>query len=189
MRDHALFQAICRVNRLDGESKDYGYIIDYKDLFKSLEGAVQDYTSGALDGYDPDEVKGLLKNRLDKAREDLEDARETVKALCEPVVVPKDEQDYFHYFCAVDSGHAEQLKNNEPKRLKLYKFVAALLRAYAAIANELAEAGYMPAEIEKVRNETEHYSKMRDAVRLKAPTTRRCPGCSMRSSSNGVRGC
>ena len=46
MRDHGLFQAICRVNRLDGEDKEYGYIIDYKDLFKSLEGAVQDYTSG-----------------------------------------------------------------------------------------------------------------------------------------------
>jgi type I restriction enzyme R subunit len=42
MRDHGLFQAICRVNRLDGDDKEYGYIIDYKDLFKSLEGAVQD---------------------------------------------------------------------------------------------------------------------------------------------------
>ena len=52
MRDHGLFQAICRVNRLDGDDKEYGYIIDYKDLFKSLEGAVTDYTSGALDGYD-----------------------------------------------------------------------------------------------------------------------------------------
>jgi type I restriction enzyme R subunit len=39
MRDHGLFQAICRVNRLDGDDKEYGYIIDYKDLFKSLEGA------------------------------------------------------------------------------------------------------------------------------------------------------
>ena len=48
MRDHGLFQAICRVNRLDGDDKEYGYIIDYKDLFKSLEGAVHDYTSGAL---------------------------------------------------------------------------------------------------------------------------------------------
>ena len=32
MRDHGLFQAICRVNRLDGDDKEYGYIIDYKDL-------------------------------------------------------------------------------------------------------------------------------------------------------------
>jgi type I restriction enzyme R subunit len=64
MRDHGLFQAICRVNRLDENGKDYGYIVDYKDLFKSLEGAVQDYTSGALDGYDKEDVAGLLENRL-----------------------------------------------------------------------------------------------------------------------------
>ena len=42
MRDHGLFQAICRVNRLDGDDKEYGYIIDYKDLFKRLENAVDD---------------------------------------------------------------------------------------------------------------------------------------------------
>ena len=64
MRDHGLFQAICRVNRLDGDDKEYGYIIDYKDLFKSLEGAVHDYTSGALDGYDKEDVAGLLEDRL-----------------------------------------------------------------------------------------------------------------------------
>lgn len=58
MRDHGLFQAICRVNRLDGDDKEYGYIIDYKDLFKSLEGAVHDYTSGALDGYDNEKWRG-----------------------------------------------------------------------------------------------------------------------------------
>ncbi|GAB6126276.1 type I restriction endonuclease subunit R [Humidesulfovibrio idahonensis] len=166
MRDHGLFQAICRVNRLDGESKEYGYIIDYKDLFKSLEGAVQDYTSGALDGYDKDDVKGLLENRLEHAREDLEEAREAIKALCEPVEAPKSLEAYFHYFCAKESGNAEQLKDNEPLRLKLYKFVAALLRAYASIANELAQAGYSPAEIQIIKHEVDHFSKVRDAVRL-----------------------
>ncbi len=85
MRDHGLFQAICRVNRLDGDDKEYGYIIDYKDLFKSLEGAMKDYTSGALDGYDQEDVAGLLEDRLGKARERLEETREAVKALCEPV--------------------------------------------------------------------------------------------------------
>ena len=166
MRDHGLFQAICRVNRLDGDDKDYGYIIDYKDLFKSLEGAVGDYTSGALDGYDQDDVKGLLENRLDKAKEDLEDAREAVNALCEPVQPPRDQMAYGHYFCAEISGDATQLKDNEPKRLKLYKFVASLIRAYAAIANELAEAGYSPKDIEKIKAEVDHASKVRDEVRL-----------------------
>jgi len=91
MQDHGLFQAICRVNRLDGESKDYGYIIDYKDLFKSLESAVEDYTSGAFDAFDKEDVAGLLENRLVKAQEDLEDAREAVKTLCEPVAEPRNQ--------------------------------------------------------------------------------------------------
>lgn len=166
MRDHGLFQAICRVNRLDGDDKEYGYIIDYKDLFKSLEGAVADYTSGALDGYDKEDVKGLLENRLEKAKEDLEEAREAIKALCEHVEAPKDSAAYLRYFCAKDSGNAEQLKDNEPKRLKLYKFTAALLRAFASLANELAEAGYSPKEIEAIKTEVDHYTKVRDEVKL-----------------------
>jgi type I restriction enzyme, R subunit len=36
MQDHGLFQAICRTNRLDGEDKPFGYIVDYKDLFKKV---------------------------------------------------------------------------------------------------------------------------------------------------------
>lgn len=166
MRDHGLFQAICRVNRLDGDDKEYGYIVDYKDLFKSLEGAVQDYTSGALDGYDKEDVKGLLENRLEKAGEDLEEARESIRALCEPVEQPKDTPAYLRYFCAKISGNAEQLKNNEPKRLKLYKFAASLLRAYASIANELTEAGYTTDEIKTLQNEVDHYTKVRDEVRI-----------------------
>ncbi|MDB5955924.1 HsdR family type I site-specific deoxyribonuclease [Ramlibacter sp.] len=166
MRDHGLFQAICRVNRLDGEDKEYGYIVDYKDLFKSLEGAVNDYTSGALDGYDKEDVKGLLEDRIEKAREDLEEAREAVKALCEPVLPPHDSAAYLTYFCASDSGNAAQLKDNEPKRLKLYKFTATLLRAYAALASELAEAGYTPAQIEQIKGEVDHFTKVRDEVKL-----------------------
>ena len=30
LRDHNLFQAICRTNRLDGYDKDYGHIVDFK---------------------------------------------------------------------------------------------------------------------------------------------------------------
>src|SRR6478752_6119951 len=89
MQDHGLFQAICRVNRLDGDDKDYGYIVDYRDLFNSLESAITDYTSGALDGYEEKDIKGLLSNRIDKAREDLDEALEKIRALCEPVQPPQ----------------------------------------------------------------------------------------------------
>jgi type I restriction enzyme R subunit len=166
MRDHGLFQAICRVNRLDGDEKDYGYIIDYKDLFKSLEGAVESYTSGALDGYDKEDVAGLLEERLKKAKEDLDDACEVVKAMCEPVAIPRDSAAYRHYFCAMESGNAAQLKDNEPKRLKLYKFVATLIRAYASIASEMSEAGYTPEEVSAIKAEVNHYTKVCDEVKL-----------------------
>lgn len=166
MRDHGLFQAICRVNRLDGDDKDYGYIVDYKDLFKSLEGAVQDYTSGALDGYDREDVAGLLEDRLAKAREDLEEAREAIKALCEPVEAPGDTADYLRYFCAMESGNIEQLKANEPKRLALYRMTATLIRTFANLAGELAEAWYGAAEIDRIKGEVDHFEKVRNEVKL-----------------------
>ena len=61
MQDHGLFQAICRVNRLDGEDKEYGYIIDYKDLFQSLQQSIKDYTGEAFDGYDKADVKRITE--------------------------------------------------------------------------------------------------------------------------------
>ena len=154
------------MNQLDGDSKEYNYVVDYKDLFKRLEGEVQDYASGALDGFDAEDVKGLLEDRVGKAREDLEDAREAVKALCEPVDPTRNTVAYLSYFCAKESGNAEQLKENEPKRLKLYKFTASLMRAYAAIASEMAAAGYSEKDIADIKAEVEHYAKVRDEVKL-----------------------
>jgi type I restriction enzyme R subunit len=37
LRDHNLFQAICRTNRLDGDDKDYGHIVDFKELFGEVQ--------------------------------------------------------------------------------------------------------------------------------------------------------
>lgn len=168
MRDHGLFQAICRVNRLDGDDKDYGYIIDYQDLFNSLEDAITDYTSGALDGYEKKDIEGLLSDRIEKAREDLDDALERVRALVEPVAPPKNTLQYQQYFCAMEQGNAEQLKANEPKRVELYKAVAAVTRAFANLANEMTEAGYSDAEAEAIKKEIAHYVDVRAEVKLGA---------------------
>lgn len=165
MRDHGLFQAICRINRLDGEDKEYGYIIDYKDLFHRLEGAIGDYTSGAFDAYEASDVAGLLSDRLEKAKEKLEEARETVKALCEPVLEPKGQKEYIHYFCG-DTAKSDDLRANEAKRLTLYKSVASLLRAYANLANELEDAGYTAEQAAKIKQEVECFNKVREEIKL-----------------------
>jgi type I restriction enzyme R subunit len=166
MGDHALFQAICRVNRLDSEDKEYGYIVDYKDLFKSLEKSIRDYTGEAFDGYDPADVAGLLKDRLKQGRERLEQALEEVRALCEPVEPPRDTQAYLRFFVKLDTADTDQLADNEPKRVALYKLVGALVRAYASVANEMQEVGYSEAEADAIRRDVDHFEKLREEVKL-----------------------
>ena len=166
MQDHGLFQAICRVNRLHDEDKDYGYIIDYKDLFRSLERSIADYTGEAFADYDTEDVQGLLENRLEKGRERLEEAREAVKALCEPVEPPPNTESYLRFFCAEESGNADQLKANEQKRLTLYKAVPSLLRAYANLANEMTDAGYSDDEAQEIKAEVDHYENVRQEIKL-----------------------
>ncbi|HEV3322294.1 MAG TPA: type I restriction endonuclease subunit R [Solirubrobacteraceae bacterium] len=168
MRDHGLFQAICRVNRLDGEDKDYGYIVDYRDLFNSLRSAITDYTSGALDGYDDEDIKGLLTNRIEKGREELDKALEQVRAICEPVAPPQGALEYQRYFCAAEQGNATELKENEFKRVDLYKAVAAAVRAYGNLANEMAEAGYSDSEAAAIKAEIARFAAVRDEVRVGA---------------------
>lgn len=163
MQDHGLFQAICRVNRVDTDDKEYGYIIDYKDLFNSLSKSIKDYTSGAFDQYDEEDVKGLLSNRYAASKERLETALETVIAMCEPVH-PQDEPNFIRYFCG-DTENPDDLKATEEKRVALYKAVVSLIRAYANIANEMQKAGFTDEESEKIKGQVQYYSDLRDIIK------------------------
>jgi len=165
LHDHGLFQAICRVNRLDDEDKEYGYIIDYKDLFGALEKSIKDYTGEAFADFDREDVAGLLTDRITKAKERLEELRESVIALCEPVEPPRDSAAYIRYFCG-RSGDGDELEDNEQKRVALYATVASLVRAYADLANEMPQAGYVPKEAEAIREEVAYYEKVRSEIKL-----------------------
>lgn len=166
LRDHNLFQAVCRVNRLDGDDKDYGYIIDYMDLFKSLEQAFNDYTTEAFSGYEKGDIEGLLKDRLQKGKERLDEALETIKALCEAVEPPKDTLTHIRYFCGTNTENPDELKDTEPRRVALYKLTIALIRAYANIADEMKEAGYNEKEIEQIKTDIKHFENVRKEIQL-----------------------
>jgi type I restriction enzyme R subunit len=166
MQDHALFQAICRANRLDGDDKEFGYIIDYKDLFKSLKKAVGDYTQDVFKEYEPKDIEGLLKNRLKQASEHLDGALEAVKILCEPVMKPCAAEDYRRFFCGNNLAEDNQVKDNEPKRISLYKFSGSLVRAYAELANEMLEAGYSATEAEQIKADVKHYEAVSADIKL-----------------------
>lgn len=166
MQDHGLFQAICRVNRLDGEDKEYGYIIDYKDLFKSLEESIEVYTSGAFEGYEKEDVEGLLKDRFEQASERLDDLLDQVEALCEPVH-PQTHKEFRAFFgCDFEGKSEEELKEDEQKRIELYKTVSSLVRAYAEIANEMGRAGYSQNKAEQIKKRVKFFSDLKDEIRL-----------------------
>jgi type I restriction enzyme R subunit len=165
MQDHGLFQAICRVNRIDSEDKDFGYIIDYKDLFNSLSEAVEDYTSGAFEGFDKGDVEGLLKDRLKKGKENLDEALEREKALCEPVKPPKGTLAFIEYFCG-NTEKPEELSATAQKRDSLYKATSRLIRAYSNIANEMKQAGYTESQADTIKVEVGYFESIRTEIKL-----------------------
>lgn len=164
MQDHGLFQAICRTNRLDGDDKNFGHIVDYKDLFKKVEKTIAVYTSEldhSDEGADPEVI---VQDRLTKGKQRLDQAIEQLHLLCEPVESPKRELEHIHYFC----GNVEiptDLKEREPQRSALYQGTASLVRAYASIVDELEAAGYTTKDIARIQKLQKYYLDLREIIK------------------------
>ena len=166
LRDHNLFQAICRTNRLDGDDKDYGHIIDFKELFGEVQEALAVYSSDELD-TDPGnggDNNVHLKDWLDEGKKKLDETREALRYLCEPVALPRAVEQFLHYFCG-DAANPNALNETEALRMSFYKAVAVFVRAYAAIAQDLTEAGYSDADAAALQQEVEFYGEIRSAIK------------------------
>ena len=164
MQDHGLFQAICRVNRTEKEDKEFGYIVDYKNLFNSLNRSIADYTSDAFDSFEDNDVKGLLVNRLIKAKERMDDALEVIHQLCIGVEPPRQIEQFIKFFCG-NTEDKDALKETEEKRLTFYKTVVALIRAYNNVASEMIEAGYSQTEADKIKHTVDTYTEHRNSIK------------------------
>lgn len=159
MQDHELFQAVCRVNRLDSEDKDFGCIIDYSDLFDSLQEAHSDYTNGAFENYEREDIQGLISDKAQKIKKKLEEARDQLRSLCESVKEPKDEMDYIAYFCGSD------LEKNAQKRRLFYQLVGAFLRMFVEL-NHLEKSIYSQEEMQKIKQEAQFYRHLQKMIGL-----------------------
>lgn len=164
MHDHGLFQAICRVNRLDGEEKDFGYIVDYKQLFGDLANALNKYTAGAFEGYSPEDVEGLIKDRLGEAKKYLDTTLEELEDLCGGVPAPRAEIDFIHYFCGENGVGGIDDESCSRSREKLYKLVNRLIRAYTEIKGEMSEAGYTVTEQVEIDKKVMFYTALKETI-------------------------
>ena len=164
MKDHSLFQAICRTNRIDGEDKDYGYIVDYKDLFKKVENAIAVYSS-ELDSENLGKKNEInIYDRLHVCKNKLDEILESLEKLCQPLGNNKDTIHYINFFCG-NSENPNDLKENKLKRETLYKLTASMVRTYANLANELILAGYTESESIKIKGLIKNYKDLRDIIR------------------------
>jgi len=164
MHDHGLFQAICRVNRLDDESKEFGYIVDYKQLFGDLADAINTYTAGAFEDYDPEDVAGLIKDRTEEAKKYFLDTLDALDELCEGVVMPRAELDYIHYFCGENGVDLDNDEAYARSREKLYKLVSRLVRAYAEFKPRMDDAGISSDDQAKLAERVNTYIKLREVI-------------------------
>lgn len=156
MRDHTLFQAICRVNRLGtnvedergnpvASHKEYGLIVDFKHLFGPIEQAVTRFNDerGGLGGFSADDVEGLLADNIAKCRQRLEASREAYEAL-KGLWASKgllDNDRLAAYYVTDDSdGPAEA------RRDIMYGITRRLATSYDQLADFMGRAGYTPAE-------------------------------------------
>lgn len=163
MRDHDLFQAICRVNRPDGEDKDYGYIVDYMDLFRNVQLAVADYTTEVFDNFDKGDIEGLIKGRYDEAKSEMVGSIVSLEELFENVNAPKDDTDYIDYFC----GDNSEDKENIGLRDILYVLTASLTRSFANCCDKLvSNYGYSENQVNEIRNDISGYNKIKEMIKL-----------------------
>lgn len=168
MRDHDLFQAICRVNRPDDPSKDYGYIVDYKDLFRSVQSAFADYTSEAFDGFAPEDVTGLIKQRALEAKAKMEGARDSLRQLLSEVPAPRDDAAHIQFFCEPPAAEDEADADSR-KRATFYGLVSALTTSFADCADRLVEDfDYTVQDVAEIRADVHNYNQLKDAVMLAA---------------------
>lgn len=152
MKDHNLFQAICRVNRLgtdikmpDGSIiptlKSWGKIVDFKQLFKDITDAVTRFNdpNGALGGYTPDDIDGLLVDYIDKSKRDFITAVEAYDALeakwqAMGLKTKEQVQDYY------------KPDDRKEERRVLYRIIGKLIATYAALADHILRARFTENE-------------------------------------------
>lgn len=163
MQDHGLFQAICRVNRLD-EGKDYGYIVDYKELFTSLTDAINTYTKDAFSGYDEKDVEGLLKDHKAELKQKIESLEKKLDDLCSGVDEPKDLNEYCAFFGCDD----EDFDNSELAKVreKLYSWVSSLFSTYTECKEYMSEYYAEQTRRDEIENKVQFYLKLKEDIAM-----------------------
>lgn len=158
IKDHTLFQAICRVNRLGEDIKDengniivkthkeFGRIIDFKNLFSSIESAVTKFNDGSgFEGLDPEDVEGLLTNAVAACRKKLLAAKQAYEALKQTW-----ESKGLTDIDKLTDYYVTEIADESPavaRRTIMYSITGGMVIAYNNIADYFSQTDFTPEQI------------------------------------------
>lgn len=173
MRDHTLFQAICRVNRLgvnfegaNGEEivskKEFGLIVDFQHLFDKVKAAIEtfNFASKGFSGYDSEDIDGLLSDFVQKGKKQLRAAKEVFDSLKSQEWAGMTHDEIINQYA---EGTSEE---DTEKRKHIYKILSHLLSSYANLADYMGDAGFSSSESENYLQSAKEAKELRDRIML-----------------------
>ena len=160
IKDHTLFQAVCRVNRLGEDIKDeegnisvkthkeFGLIVDFKNLFNCIKNTVIKFNDGqGFSGLDDVDVEGLLDSAVNKFKEKLMAAKEAfegLKAIWESKGLTELEPLAEYYVTEQDDEDPAQCR-----RTAMYSITGGMVTAYNNMSDYFSQTDFTPEQIEQ----------------------------------------
>ncbi len=156
LRDHALLQAIARVNRLY-EGKQYGYIIDYRGILGDLNDALDLYDK--LPEFDTIDLKDILKDIQDEVGK-LSQSHAVLLDTFKEVKNKKDVEEY------------EQFLTDQERRDKFYDRLSEYSNTLSIALSSVKFLEETPAEeITRHKSDLKFFTKLRTSVKRRYAET------------------
>src|SRR5699024_8342178 len=135
LKEHILLQAIARVNRLY-EGKDRGFIIDFRGLLTELNNAMNVYSGGGLENFDPEDLAGTLHDSM----EIIGELRENYSQLLDMFndISQKDDREAYEEKLA-DQKMREEFYAALNRLEKSLKYAISSTSVYNAIEQEIKQ--------------------------------------------------
>ena len=171
LKDHALLQAIARVNRTY-EGKDFGILIDYRGLLKNLDLALNKYDK--LANYDSEDIDGAVFNLKEKIEEfkksynelieflpELKSDRADKLSICRDLLSEKERREKFYNLfakyskllnvCQFSESFLESFSEEEIKSYKeLFKLCIDLRKSLRLKHNETIDFKEYESKMQKL---------------------------------------
>lgn len=179
IKDHTLFQAVCRVNRLGEDIKDengnavvkthkeFGRIIDFKNLFNCIENVVTKFNDGiGFEGLDDVDIEGLLDSAVNKCKEKLlaaTEAYEGLKGIWESKGL-KDMEALAKYYITEDEGEDPA----QARRNIMYSITGGVVTAYNNMSDYFCKTDFTPEQVEHYASLSREAGTIQHKVRIKS---------------------